>query len=289
MDLEKKAIERIKSASEMSNHIYGKPLHIAYSGGKDSDLLLDLAIKANVPIKVRNSHTSVDAPETVKHIRKVFYNLELKGIDAKIELPMFKNKVATMWNLIPQKKTPPTRLIRYCCSVLKEQSGQNEFVVTGVRWDESTNRKKRNIFETIDIKEKKLSYGEEVMLNNDNDEKRMYIESCFSKNKRVLNPIIDFKNHDVWDYIESEKIETNILYECGFDRVGCIGCPMAGRKKMISELNRYPMYKQNYIKSFDRMLKVMDKTTSWNTGEDVFEWWIGNDPNQITLKEFMEY
>ena len=70
MDLEHKAIERIKMASDMSLHHYGLPLVCTYSGGKDSDVILELFKRSGVQFEVHNSHTTVDAPQTVYHIRK---------------------------------------------------------------------------------------------------------------------------------------------------------------------------------------------------------------------------
>lgn len=69
MDLEQKAIKRIQAASEMSLYHYGKPLVCTYSGGKDSDVMLELFRRGGIPFEVHNSHTTVDAPETVYHIR----------------------------------------------------------------------------------------------------------------------------------------------------------------------------------------------------------------------------
>ena len=76
MDLEQKSIERIRVASKMSLHYYGQPLVCTYSGGKDSDVMLELFKRSKVPFEVYNSHTTADAPYTVYHIRKVFRNLE---------------------------------------------------------------------------------------------------------------------------------------------------------------------------------------------------------------------
>lgn len=73
------AIETLKLASEMSLKYYHKPLLLTYSGGKDSDVMLDLAIKSEIPFEVMNSHTTVDAPETVYHIREVFKRLRGGG------------------------------------------------------------------------------------------------------------------------------------------------------------------------------------------------------------------
>lgn len=78
MDKEQKAIKRIQMASEMSLHHYGKPLICTYSGGKDSDVMLELFIRSGVPFEVIHSHTTVDAPQTVRHVRNTFRNLEEK-------------------------------------------------------------------------------------------------------------------------------------------------------------------------------------------------------------------
>lgn len=69
MDLEQKAIKRIQTASEMSLYHYGKPLVCTYSGGKDSDVILELFRRGGIPFEVHNSHTTADAPHTVRHIR----------------------------------------------------------------------------------------------------------------------------------------------------------------------------------------------------------------------------
>lgn len=79
MDKEKKSIERIKMASEMSLHHYGKPLVCTYSGGKDSDVMLELFKRSGIPFEVHNSHTTADAPQTVSHIRETFRLLETGG------------------------------------------------------------------------------------------------------------------------------------------------------------------------------------------------------------------
>lgn len=81
MDKIDKAIERLKIGSEMSLRYYGQPLMITYSGGKDSEVLADLAIKAKIPIEIVNSHTTADAPPTVYHIRNQFKKIEMEGFE----------------------------------------------------------------------------------------------------------------------------------------------------------------------------------------------------------------
>lgn len=132
-----------KTASEMSQTYYGKPLIVCYSGGKDSDVLVEmarLALKPNEFVIV-NSHTTVDAPETVYYIRNRFAEWRKEGIECIVKLPRDKDgHCVTMWNLIPQRKMPPTRMVRYCCDVLKEQSSPDRIAAVGVREAESANR-----------------------------------------------------------------------------------------------------------------------------------------------------
>lgn len=144
----REAQDTLKLAAELSLFYYGKPLIITYSGGKDSDVMLDIAKKCLKPneFEVLNSHTTVDAPETVYHIQKVFKRLESEGIHTEIRMPMYKGKRTSMWKLIEDKTMPPTRVVRYCCKVLKESSTPNRMVAVGVRESESTGRKGRDSF-----------------------------------------------------------------------------------------------------------------------------------------------
>lgn len=292
MDKEKKAIERIKMASEMSLHYYGKPLVCTYSGGKDSDVMLELFRRSGIPFEVSNSHTTADAPQTVHHIRKVFHEFELQGIPCEIEKPMYQRKHISMWSLIAINGMPPTRLVRYCCSVLKETGCINRYVGTGVRWEESTSRKDRAEFEKAGKSKKDAERFTEVMLMNDNTASRRMTELCMQKNKMIVNPIIDWTHSDVWDYINSEHIETCELYQMGYERVGCIGCPMAGKRRW-KEFADFPQYKKLYIHAFDRMIKEKQrrgKESKWKTGEEVFLWWMEdqNIPGQMNISDFIE-
>ena len=284
MDLEQTAIERLKMASEMSLRLYKQPLVITYSGGKDSDVLLHLAGRSGIPYEVLHSLTTADAPETVWHVRNIFRRLELANVKCTIDThrtPDGGN--VTMWNLIPRKLIPPTRLVRYCCAELKEGGGKGRWIATGVRWEESQKRKSRGVMEALHkSKDKRLT------LMNDNDESHMMMENCQLKGTRTINPIIDWAESDVLDYASDEKICMNPLYECGWKRVGCIGCPMAGKHRN-TQFKRYPKIKAAYIRAFDRMLaerQKRDLPCDWQTGEDVMHWWMedGVLPGQMVLE-----
>ena len=133
----------------------------------------------------------------------------------------------------------------------------------------------------------------EIMLMNDNSKKRKFIERCEMKAKTVCNPIIDWNYKDIKDYIESEKICMNPLYSMGFNRCGCIGCPMAGKHRYF-EFAKFPAYERAYKRAFDKMLDVMKadgtgKKLKLKNGEEVFLWWMEdkNIPGQMTLDDFI--
>lgn len=290
MDKEKTAIIRLQEASQMSLALYGLPLVITISGGKDSSVCLELAKRSGIPFEVLHNHTTADAPETVYFVREDMKRLEETGVSCAINYPSYKGKRISMWDLIPQKLMPPTRLVRYCCDILKEGGGKGRFIVTGVRWAESAKRaKNRGVLEILHRdKEKK------IILNNDNDEDRRLFETCALKGKRVCNPIIDWSDDDVWDYIRGNRIEINPLYQEGFKRVGCVGCPMTGTKSRQFEFARYPKFRDMYIRAFDKMLnerirknKMQGTWRIGTTGRDVYHWWMedGVYPGQIEFED----
>lgn len=291
MDKVHKAIARLQEAARTSERFYKKPLIVTTSGGKDSSVCVELALLAGIDFELMHNHTTADAPETVRFIRSEFKRLEDMGFPSDqiiVNYPVYKQKRVSMWSLIPQKLMPPTRLVRYCCSILKERGGQGRYITTGVRWAESAKRRNRGIYETINSDPSK-----KVILNNDNDDRRRLFETCSLQHKAVCNPIIDWSDSDVWEFIEDAKIPVNPLYQCGFSRVGCIGCPMAGTKGRQKEFARYPKYQELYIKAFDRMLearrgKLLGPWNMGTTGRDVFHWWMedGIVQGQLTLEDY---
>lgn len=270
------------------------PYYLAYSGGKDSDVIYTLAKLAGVKFQAVHNLTTVDAPETVYHVRS-------KG-DVRIDKPD-----RTMWQLIVDKGFAPTRIMRYCCSELKERGGFGFKVVTGVRKAESTRRAslggavkiigkpKSNAKKADELGveyEKPMPNG--LILNNDNDKSRELVEHCYKQSKVLINPIIDWTDADVWEFLSHYGVKTNPLYEINckaFKRVGCIGCPLTSKNNRLLEFARYPKYKAMYIKTFDKMLKarkergMKELPIKMTSGEEVFAWWMGEDINQISFFE----
>ena len=284
-----KAQKALRLAADMSKTYYGEPLIVTYSGGKDSDVMLDLAescLKSD-EFEVLNSHTTVDAPETVRHIRETFKRLNDKGIKTRIDYHVQEDGTRlTMWNLIPKKLMPPTRIVRYCCQVLKETGTPNRLCALGVRAAESTKRQGRDTFSTRggtykDAKFFSLSHAEEV--HQEAQELQDPVWDCaLIKNMRenkdtLVNPIYEWTTPDIWEYINRKGLKVNPLYSKGYDRVGCVGCPFASYHQKMKEFNDYPQYKTMYIKAFDKMLeerRKQGKTCECQNGQEVFNWWV---------------
>lgn len=97
----------------------------------------------------------------------------------------------------------------------------------------------------------------------------------------MINPILSWTEDDVWEFLHHYGCKANPLYQCGKGRIGCIGCPMQGKKGMKRDFRLYPKYYYNYIRAFDKMIKAINEggkiTTAWQTGEEVMRWWVSDE------------
>ena len=260
------AIERIKQITPRGGSYY-----LAFSGGKDSVVIKALCDMAGVKYDAHYRITSVDPPELVRFIKE-------KHPDVSMDFPRYKDgSVITMWNLIPKNSIPPMRQWRYCCKFLKEDGGEGRDKITGVRWAESNRRKTTR--SGIEVKNGGTWVNaERDKLDPDNMDDDM-VRYCMQSKGFILNPIIDWDDEDVWEFIHRYNIPYCELYDKGFKRLGCIGCPMAGKKGMEEQFKRYPKYKDNYIKALNKMLVNLDekgKAYTWKNGEECFDRWINN-------------
>ena len=263
---ERKAISWLKMFAPKN----GEPYWLCYSGGKDSDCIRILAELSGVPYDIEHNLTTVDAPETVRYVKSI------PGVH--INRPK-----ETMWQMIVRKRIPPSRIIRYCCEVLKEHGGKGRLKITGVRKAESVSRSKNGGLINITGKEATVRKTADEMgadysispkgvliLNYDNAEARRIVEHCYRTAMTLVNPIIEWTNDDVWEFLRH------------------YGCPMQGFRGMKADFARYPKYRRAYVRAFDKMVIEREKAglggrTNWLNGEDVMRWWVGDDPDQIGM------
>lgn len=256
-------IQRIKTFEPLEGY------YVAFSGGKDSQVIYHLCKEAGVKFDAHYNITGIDPPELVYFIRENYPDVQRH----QHEKSMFQ---------LMEEKGLPTRLSRFCCANLKERGGTGRFVITGVRWAESNNRKNNRSLVEFDVygsNSKEAKENREIFLNSDNDEKRKMIENCQIKGKHVLNPIIDWTDAEVWNYLNSREIKYCELYKQGFKRLGCIGCPMSTKKR--SELMRYPKFAENYKRAIARWLpgylerrKSKGEAPLYTTVDEWYSWWI---------------
>lgn len=286
IDLMGETHDRVQTAIDrLRNFEPPEGYHLAFSGGKDSQCIYHLAKQAGVKFDAHYTVTSVDPPELVRFVKRQYP-------DVHFDIPHDKNgKPVTMWSLIAAHSIAPTRMARYCCTGLKETQGAGRLVVTGVRWAESVRRK--NTRHLVDSGKKEGQYT-----NYDNEQSRKMVEQCYLKRRTTLNPIIDWDEADVWEYLNDvAKVPHCELYDQGFKRLGCIGCPMKSPEARLEDFARWPKYRDNYMRAFAPMLenaKKREKGTRWKTVDDVMRWWIEQeknvkiDENQIEIEEELD-
>ena len=237
------AYERFRWAAKEAERLFDMPLVVRYSGGKDSDVILQLAKESGVPFRVTHNLTTADPPDNVYYIRRVFAALREEGIDCRINVPR-----RSLWRIMRETLVIPSRIMRVCCSELKERRmADAPYIVTGVRWAESAGRRAKSGIAMVytarerGVEEKAAAAG---LLTTDDASSRRLFEQCQLRGVRVLNPIIDWSDDDVWAYLHSRGIEGNPLYKEGWTRIGCVGCPLAGRRARELAFARYPkLYK----------------------------------------------
>jgi phosphoadenosine phosphosulfate reductase len=273
------ALARIREFEPMALQNNPAGYYVCISGGKDSSVIQELCIMAGVRCEFVHNHTSVDHPETVYFVRREKERLEDLGHTFRIEIPRFRDgRQKTIWNGIVTNGLP-LHGQRWCCRELKEFGGSDRYCITGVRWAESSNRaNSRGVHEITGETNK-----DHIIFCNDNDMRRRLSEICLAKRRFVLNPIVDWEDSDVWDFIKSRNLPVNPLYGMGWERVGCIGCPMSS--KGMKELDRFPKYKAAYFRAAKRHIehrreRGLPEKPVMETPEKYFGWWLGEKSGQ---------
>lgn len=204
----------------------GKQVELCYSGGKDSDVILNLAKEAEIDFVPIYKMTTIDPPGTIKHAK-----------DNGCEIIRPKK---TFFQLVRENGLP-SRFYRFCCAFLKEYKIMDDAII-GVRRAESAKRAKR--------------YKEPTQC-------RIYRKG---EHVNQIFPILDWSNDDVKNYILDREIKCHPLYydDKGEFRVerrlGCIGCPLASKAKDTFKM--YPKFVKAYIDAA-RMFLNTKQDRSW--------------------------
>ena len=213
-DFEKKIQQSIKLLQTTCG---GKDdVELAYSGGKDSDVILQLAKESGIKFKARYKNTTIDPAGTLKHCK-----------DNGVEILQPKESFFE----IMKKAGYPNRYHRFCCARLKEYPTESDTVIVGIRREESNSRKKR--------------YLEPTACRVYSKEKRV---------QQIL-PILYWTQDDVRMFIEDRNIKCHPIYydENGKfhaeRRLGCEGCPLMSQKKRVQFFKENPRWLKMWVRA----------------------------------------
>lgn len=251
-----KSINIIQRAATIATKA-NKPLIVAFSGGKDSQVLYHLAQAAQVEFTAVYNATTIDPPEVVRFIRTTYPNVQ-------IDCPEI-----SFWDLCKKKRMLPTQRFRFCCNNLKENKGRNNVTLTGVRREESARRAKRG-----EVNDKKK--GEGITIDEFERQNKMDVQ-CFGKGqeKITINPILEWTEHDVWHYLnEVLKVPHCKLYDQGRRRVGCLFCPMKDSKQILRDCNEYPHQFKRLMSTICYIVSNHKERHLLTDPISYFKWWI---------------
>ena len=239
-ELEKKVEQAVKLL-QVCYKAAGEPLEIAYSGGKDSDIILELAKMSGIEYRAIYRNSTIDPPGTIKHV-----------MENEVEIRRPKESFFSLM----MKVGYPNRFRRFCCSVLKEYKILDNCVM-GIRKCESLKRAKR--------------YTEPT-------ECRLY--GSKKNHVNAIYPILDWSDEDELEFIKKRGIRLHPLYyrEDGSinvaKRVGCMCCPLAYYKKRLQQFKQWPGMVKAYLRCGNEFLKSHPESKLAKQYSDVYEYFV---------------
>ena len=244
--MNKKLEKKVEQAVRLLQVCYkaaGEPLDLSYSGGKDSDVILELAKMSGIEYRAIYRSATIDPPGTIKHVKE-------NGVE-------IRRPKETFFSLM-KRIGYPNRFKRFYCSVLKEYKILDNCIM-GIRRSESTKRSKRYTEPT----ECRI-YGS----------KRNHVNAIY--------PILDWSNEDELEFIKERGIRLHPLYyreDGSIDitrRVGCMCCPLAYYKKRLQQFKQWPGMVRAYIRCGNEYLKSHPQSKMAKQYSDVYEFFFAN-------------
>ena len=241
-ELEKKVEQAVKLL-QVCYKAAGEPLEIAYSSGKDSDVILELAKMSGIEYRAIYKNTTIDPPGTIKH-----------AMENGVEIRRPKDSFFSLM----KRKGYPDRVRRFCCNVLKEYKILDNSVM-GIRKCESVKRAKR--------------YSEPT-------ECRIY--GSKKNHVNAIYPILDWSDEDELEFIKERGIKLHPLYyrEGGSiditKRLGCLCCPLQYYKKRLQQFKQYPGMVRAYLRCGNEYFKSHPESKTAKRHPNVYEYFVAN-------------
>lgn len=249
------SIELIKKAEALALKMNPKQgFHVGFSGGKDSQVLIELVKMSGVRFHAVYAVTTNDPPENIRFIRKYYPDVEFTHVESSI-IRMI------------EKKGLPTRVHRWCCSIFKEQSGAGSVVLTGVRWEESRTRA-----EYTAVEKRGKTKKDKVVLDLDKMQTNEF-RCVGGKDKIMVYPILAWSTADVWQFLKMRDLPVNPCYSRGV-RVGCVFCPFARKGEIERYTASHPKSKEVLLHAIERYLARHPGSSKFDNATEVFDWWV---------------
>lgn len=256
------SVELLQKAEKIAlNYDAENGYYLAFSGGKDSQALYHMTQLAGVKFQGHMNLTSVDPPEVIRFVKRNYPEVEL-----------IKPK-KSIFQIATEKQILPTMRVRWCCAEYKETAGAGKVTLIGIRKAESSRRAKRN---EVEISNRKFSgdldgleeyrqeqkakrarrKSKEQGVNITNADEEQTLGCIHGKESLLISPIIYWTEQDVWEFLNDVVMVPHCsLYDEGWHRIGCIGCPMSSHKQKMLENERYPHVKRGWIKAIKAIRK----------------------------------
>lgn len=259
-----KSLGLIKKAENLS--LVMQPdmgFYVGFSGGKDSQVVLELVKMAGVKYHAFHNVTTNDSADNVRFIKRHYNEVEF----TVPKVSFFK--LVERWGL-------PSIQRRWCCRLFKEKMGVGSVVLTGVRKEESYKRSK---YKEIQRWSKKRNEGEIVNLAKMEDNK---FQCVGGKDRFMIYPILEWTETDVWTFIYERGLHVNPCYR-DYGRVGCVFCPFAKARDIRIYCETHPGLKAALLHSIERNMQERGGVKRLETAEEYFEWWLSRKSVDVFL------
>ena len=258
------SIDLIRRAESTALRYRPEGFFVAFSGGKDSQVLLDLVKRAEVRYTAQYNLTTLDPPENVHFIKEHYPTVEIVRPEKSfIQICRHHQMLPTQWT-------------RFCCKELKESTNEHAVTLTGIRRSESARRSTRQeVFLQTRRRHPEFTEG---TFDQFSRHQETTVECLRGKDKLTVNPLLEWNERDIWDYIHEFALPINPLYNKGYSRVGCLFCPMANIKNIRREAHDYPKYYKAMLRLIHRIRAEKFSESNpdvWGdcTDEEVFWYW----------------
>lgn len=262
-----KSIEMLVRAEKIALSLnHEKGIVLAFSGGKDSQCIYELAKMARVKFTPEYYVTGIDAPENIYHIKKNYPDV------------IFVHPQKNYFKLVEEKGLPMIQT-RFCCERLKERTSCGCLLVDGVRAEESRKRAQYTEVMVRSRRKENIIKGQSRTFNQIEENEHKCI---MGRDRLDVHVLLEWTEENVWEFIKQRNIPPNPLYAT-VGRVGCMFCPFAKPQQIEYYEKKYPLYHKRLLLAIERFMKKKH-IPRLDTPKEYYDWWKSHEKLDKWLK-----